>query len=58
VRDLTNDEVRRLETDWNAVFTKLGLMQGQLKARRRELADQTMFDYFLNKLFRRPATVH
>src|ERR1700741_3413843 len=34
VRDLTHDEVRRLETDWNAVFTKLGLMQGQLKARR------------------------
>src|SRR5213080_983667 len=28
VRDLTNDEVRRLETDWNSVFTKLGLMQG------------------------------
>src|SRR5207248_2989259 len=23
VRDLTNDEVRRLETDWNSVFTKL-----------------------------------
>lgn len=62
VRDLTNDEIRRLETDWNGVFTKLGLMQGQLKARRRELADQTAFDYYLNELrgrfFRRPATAH
>lgn len=62
VRDLTNDEIRRLETDWNGVFTKLGLMQGQLKARRRELADQTAFDYYFNELrgrfFRRPATAH
>ena len=58
VRDLTNDEVRRLETDWNAVFTKLGLMQGQLKARRKELAEQTSFNFYLNKLFRRPATAH
>ena len=45
VRDLSNDEVRRLETDWNGVFTKLGLMQGQLKAQRKELAEQTAFDY-------------
>jgi len=41
VRDLSNEEVRRLETDWNGVFTKLGLMQGQLKARRKDLAEQT-----------------
>src|SRR4029078_12628678 len=27
VRDLSNDEVRRLEADWNAVFTKLGVVQ-------------------------------
>ena len=39
VRDLSNEEVRRLETDWNGVFTKLGLMQGQLKARRKDLAE-------------------
>ena len=58
VRDLTNDEVRRLETDWNAVFTKLGLMQGQLKARRKELAEQTSFNFYLNRLLRRPATAH
>jgi hypothetical protein len=38
VRDLTPDEVRRLETEWNGVFTKLGVMQGQLKARRKDLA--------------------
>jgi hypothetical protein len=58
VRDLPNDEVRRLETDWNGVFTKLGLMQGQLKARRKELADQTAVNYYLNRLLRRPATAH
>lgn len=58
VRDLSNDEVRRLEADWNAIFTKLGLMQGQLKARRKELAEQTLFDYWWNRLVRRPATAH
>src|ERR1700688_804107 len=55
VRDLTNDEIRRLETDWNRVFTKLGLMQGQLKARRKELAEQTAFNYYLNRFLRRLA---
>jgi hypothetical protein len=58
VRDLSNDEVRRLETDWNGVFTKLGLMQGQLKARRKELAEQTVFNYYLNRFLRRPAPAH
>ncbi|HLW36278.1 MAG TPA: hypothetical protein VKS98_11530 [Chthoniobacterales bacterium] len=62
VRDLTNDEIRRLETDWNGVFTKLGLTQGQLKARRKELAEQSAFDYYLTqvrgRVFRRPATAH
>jgi len=62
VRDLTNDEVRRLETDWNSVFTKLGLMQGQLKARRKELAEQTALQFYLNRFsnrfLRRPATAH
>lgn len=58
VRDLTNDEVRRIETDWNAVFTKLGLLQGQLKARRKELAERTMLNFYLNRLVRRPATAH
>ena len=62
VRDLPNDEIRRLETDWNAAFTKLGLMQGQLKARRRELADQSVVDYYWgqirNRLVRRLAPAH
>ena len=62
VRDLPNDEIRRLETDWNGVFTKLGLMQGQLKARRKELAEQSVFDYYLGqlraRLLRRPAAAH
>jgi hypothetical protein len=58
VRELSNEEVRRLETEWNAVFTKLGVMQGQLKAQRKELAGQTVFAYHLNRLFRRPAAAH
>ena len=33
-------------------------MQGQLKARRKELAEQTPFNYYLNRLLRRPATAH
>ena len=37
VRELTSDEVRRMEVDWNAVFTKLGVLQGQLKARRKKI---------------------
>jgi hypothetical protein len=55
VRDLTNDEIRRLEMEWNGVFTKLGVAQGQLKARRKELASQTVFKYYFSRLFRRPA---
>jgi hypothetical protein len=58
VRDLPEAEVRRLETDWNAVFTKLGLIQGQLKARRKELADQTVFNFYWSRLLRRAATAH
>jgi hypothetical protein len=62
VRDLPSDEIRRLETDWNGAFTKLGLMQGQLKARRKELADQSVVEYYWNlfrdRLNRRPAAAH
>jgi hypothetical protein len=62
VRDLTNEEIRRLETEWNAVFTKLGLVQGQLKSRRKQLAEQTALAYYLNRclsrLFRPPAIAH
>ncbi|HMJ05157.1 MAG TPA: hypothetical protein VK474_02775 [Chthoniobacterales bacterium] len=56
VRDLTNEEVRRLETEWNGVFTKLGVLQGQLKSRRKALAGQTALSYFLSRLFTRPVT--
>ena len=55
VRELTNDEIRRLETEWNGVFTKLGVVQGQLKARRKDLAAQTPLQYYFSRLFSRPA---
>ena len=55
VRDLTGEDIRRLETEWNAVFTKLGVVQGQLKARRKQLAGQTALAYYLAKVFRRRA---
>jgi hypothetical protein len=58
VRELPNDEVRRLETEWNAVFTKLGVVQGQFKAHRKKLAGQTVVSYYLDRLLRRPAAAH
>ncbi|HJT81025.1 MAG TPA: hypothetical protein VJ719_07500 [Chthoniobacterales bacterium] len=58
VRELTNDEIRRLEAEWNGVFTKLGVVQGQLKSQRKELAGQTAFQYYLSRLFARPARAH
>ncbi|HEY2615046.1 MAG TPA: hypothetical protein VGI42_05005 [Chthoniobacterales bacterium] len=58
VRELSNEEVRRLESEWNGVFTKLGVVQGQLKSRRRALAEQTPLTYFLGRIFRPPATNH
>src|SRR5437763_12032227 len=59
VRDLTGDEIRRLEMEWNGVFTKLGVVQGQLKARQKALASQTPLKYYLTRVFQRshvPAT--
>jgi hypothetical protein len=55
VRELSNDEIRRLESEWNGVFTKLGVVQGQLKARRKQLASQTMVVYYWQRYFSRPA---
>lgn len=55
VRDLTGEEVRRLEMEWNAVFTKLGVVQGQLKARRKELAQQNVFAFYFGRFFGKPA---
>jgi hypothetical protein len=55
VRELSNEEVRRLEAEWNGVFTKLGIAQGQLKSRRKALARQTAFAYYFARLLQRPA---
>jgi hypothetical protein len=54
VRDLTNEEIRRLEAEWNGVFTKLGVLQGQLKAQRKFLARLNVFQYYFNRVLRRP----
>ena len=54
IRELSPDEVRRLEAEWNGVFTKLGTLQGQLKSRRKALAEQTPLGFFVSRLFRRP----
>ncbi len=58
VREMSNEDIRRLEAEWNGVFTKLGVLQGQLKGRRKALAAQTAFSYYMSALFRRgePAT--
>lgn len=56
VRDFGPEETRRLEADWNAVFTKIGILQGQLKARRRELLGRNAFLHSLSKIFRRRVT--
>ncbi len=53
VRELSPEETRRLEGEWNGVFTKLGLLQGQLKSRRKHLAGQTVLSYCAGRLFRR-----
>lgn len=54
VRDLPNEETRRLEMEWNGVFTKLGVLQGQLKAQRKQLARMSALKYYLNRALRRP----
>ena len=56
VRELSNEEVRRLEAEWNGVFTKLGVVQGQLKSRRKTLAEQSAMAYYLSRLLSRSAT--
>jgi hypothetical protein len=58
VRELSGDDARRLELDWNTVFTKLGVVQGQLKARRKALAEQTTLRDYLNRLLGRVAPAH
>ncbi|MBA3831821.1 MAG: hypothetical protein H0X34_08005 [Chthoniobacterales bacterium] len=58
VRELSLDEARRLEIDWNAVFTKLSVVQGQLKARRKALSSRTAFGQSLARIFRQRAASH
>lgn len=53
VRELSSDETRRLESDWNAVFTKIGVVQGQLKARRRALLGRSVLMHSLAQIFGR-----
>ncbi|MBA2270332.1 MAG: hypothetical protein H0W20_07015 [Chthoniobacterales bacterium] len=55
VRELSTDDVRRLEADWNSVFTKLGVLQGQLKSRRKVLAGQTPLSHLMSRLLGREA---
>src|SRR5438477_11904546 len=54
VRELSNDEARRLETEWNGVFTKLGVAQGQLKSRRKAFAEVTPLNAFISRRLGRP----
>ncbi len=54
VRELSNDEIRRIETEWNGIFTKLGVLQGQMKARRKALASMSPLEFYFTRLFRRP----
>ncbi|PZR76663.1 MAG: hypothetical protein DLM52_05790 [Chthoniobacterales bacterium] len=53
VRELSVEEARRLETEWNAVFTRLGVVQGQLKSRRKQLAAENIFSHYGSLLLRR-----
>jgi hypothetical protein len=53
VRELSGEEMRRLESDWNAVFTKIGVVQGQLKTRRRELLGRSVLMHSLAGIFGR-----
>jgi hypothetical protein len=55
VRELGGEETRRLESDWNFVFTKIGVVQGQLKARRRELLGRSILAQSLARIFGRRA---
>jgi hypothetical protein len=55
VRELTGEDVRRLEAEWNSVFTKFGVLQGQLKSKRKALAEQHPVAFYYSRLVRRQA---
>ena len=58
IRDLSAEDSRRLEADWNFVFTRLGVTQGQLKTQRKELLNRGAFAHTLITLFgRKPAAI-
>lgn len=57
IRAFPAPEAGRLEADWNAVFTKLGVLQGKLKARRKELRLRSAFSVSISRLFARRTTV-
>ncbi|MEY2492842.1 MAG: hypothetical protein QOH24_1793 [Verrucomicrobiota bacterium] len=54
IRELSNEDARRIEAEWNAVFTKLGIVQGQLKSDRKALASQSIFEYYIRLVLRKP----
>lgn len=54
VREFSNEDARRIEAEWNAVFTRLGIVQGQLKSDRKILASQSIFEYYIRSLLRKP----
>jgi hypothetical protein len=53
VRELSPEDARRLEADWNFVFTRLGVTQGQLKTRRKELLGRGALAHSFFQLFGR-----
>ncbi len=53
VRELSNDEIRRIETEWNGIFIKLGVLQGQMKARRKVLSAMSPLEFHFSRLFHR-----
>src|SRR5215212_5288174 len=55
VRELNGEEVRRLESEWNGVFTKLGVLQGQLKSRQKFLLGQNALAFHVSRLLGRQA---
>jgi hypothetical protein len=55
VRELNGDETRRLEADWNTVFTKLSVVQGHLKARRKLIAEQSFVAFWASRVLKREA---
>src|SRR2546423_14635229 len=54
VRELSNEEVRRLETEWTGDLTKLGVAQGQWKSRRKSLREQSAVADYLSRVSTRP----